>query len=184
MIDTGSIQRLPYWTSPPMQFSLTQQAILSAGTFQFLQSAGGNPVTPADLANNKNITENSMILIYDFSFAADIPVLDYQQALQLGAGTTDIPNFNLFLKSDAGSPQLKDPIELYNYIDKQQYILALTPKISDNAFRGFFRGSLQQTAALAGLNEINFTINFYAQEIVDDNYIHTFKQNYPGDIHK
>lgn len=170
---------IPYTSSPPMQFSLTLSAVLSNGNFEFFDVAGGTPLGRSELAGSKNITENSLIVIKDFSFAADIPILDYQQSLVAGT----IPNFNLFLTSDAGAPQFKDPIQLPNYMDKQQYILALTPKVSENAFTGFYRGSFPQTAATAGLNTIDFTINFYAVEVVDDNYIAAFKKNYPEGYH-
>lgn len=170
---------LPYYVSPPMQFSLTQTAVLDLGTYKFLDAAGGNPLQKTVMDNTKNITDNSLIYIYSISFSADIPVLDYQQALQLSGGTVDIPTFQTFLESDADSPQFKDPILLKNYFEDQSYRLVLNPKQDPNQIKGLFSGQLQQTFALAGISEINFTFDMYAQEIVDDNFIAAFKQQYP-----
>ena len=165
--------QIPYWDSPPMQFSMSQTARLDFGVYKFLD-ASGNPLGRTQLNGTKNITESSLLFFYDVSFSADIPILDYQQALNL-TGANDIPQFFLFLKSDAGSPQLKDPLLLQNYLERQRYILAIDPKVSNNSITGFFRGELAQTAALAGISVIDFTISFYVQEVTDEAYIKAFK---------
>lgn len=175
-MNLGTKGNIPYWDSPPMQFSLSQTATLLLGEYKFLD-ASSDPLEATELNGSKNITESSLLMFYDVSFSTDIPILDYQQALNL-SGTNDIPQFFLFLKSDAGSPQLKDPLLLQNYLDRQKYILTIDPKVSDNSITGFFRGKLAQTAALAGISTIDFTISFYVQEITDEQYIQAVKDGF------
>lgn len=171
-LNVPRIGDIPYWSSPPMQFSFTEQVELSAGTYPML--AGRTP-----MINVKNLNESTLIYFYDMTFSVDIPQLDYQQALQLAAGGTDIPNFNMFFQDNRNAPALQDPILLQNYFNAQEYRLLLEPKQTPNTLNAFFRGTLQQTAALAGVQFVNLTFTFFAQQIIDDSFIQQFKQGYP-----
>ena len=166
------IEDLPYYTSPPAQFFLTERANLALGVYVF----GGLRLI---MTGNKNITDNTLIYIRSLSFSADIPAVDYQQALQLAAGGVDIPTFRAFLQSGSSAPIFEDPIVLNNYFDEIDYRLLLLPKQIPNRLTGFFTGTLQQTAALAGYAGINFTLQMWAQVITDDNFIAGLKRDYP-----
>lgn len=166
------IEDLPYKTSPPAQFVFTQAATLTAGTYPW---TGGR----AAITNEKDITDNTLIYIKALSFSADIPLVDYQQALKLAAGTVDIPRFSAFLQADSNAPIFVDPIVLHDYFNDQEYRLLIEPKQLPNAFTGFFRGTLQQTAALAGVGEINLTVQMWVQLISDDNFIAGIRKEYP-----
>ena len=78
------IEDLPYLKSPPMQILLTQSASLTAGQYIF---NGGR----TDITNNKNINDQGVYYLKSLSFSADIGLLDYQIAMKLSDGTTDIP---------------------------------------------------------------------------------------------
>jgi hypothetical protein len=176
MLDSKLIARiedLPYWSSTPMQFSFTQSATITLGQYPFTAAR-------ASMEGEKNLTDNSLIYIRSISFSADIPILDYQQALQLVGGSTDIPAFYMFLQSDANAPTLRDPIKLLNYFDNQDYKMLIEPKKLPNRLTAFFRGTLQQTGALAGITDINLNIDIYAQEIIDDNFVAAIKAGYPA----
>lgn len=171
-LNVARIGDIPYWESPPMQFSFTEKVDLVLGTYPMI--AGRTP-----MINVKNLNESTLIYFYDMTFSADIPGLEYQKSLQLITGDTSIPNFNMFFQDNRNAPALQDPILLQNYFTAQDYQLLVEPKQTPNTLNAFFRGTLQQTAALAGVQSINMTFTFYAQQIVDDNYIQAFKQGYP-----
>lgn len=163
---------LPYWSSPPMQFSFTEVATLTLGEYPF-------EAERTVMTNTKNLNNSTLIYFYDMSFSADIPLLDYQNALQLASGDNEIPQFSMFMQSDRNAPVLQDPILCQDYFNGQDYQLLIEPKQTPNKLNAFFRGKLKQTAALAGISKINLTFTFYAQQITDDNFIQSFKQGYP-----
>jgi len=171
--DYPRIGDLSYWTSPPMQFTYIQSAALTAGTYPFTASRGA-------MINAKNINAETLIYFYDMQFSADIGLLDYQQALKLAGGTTDVPRFSLFLESSRNAPVLQDPIYCQDYFDGQSYQLVIEPKQLPNAITAFFQGTLQQHAGLAGVTEINLIMTMFAQQITDDSYISEFKKGYPS----
>jgi len=173
---TNRVARLndiPYYTTKEMQFTFTQSATLTLGQYPF--TTGRAVMTGA-----RNFTGSTLILIRNISFSADISVLDYQASLQLAGGAVNIPVFHAFLASGANVPILRNPILLRDYFTNQPYILSLDPRRRLDQINAFFRGTLQQTAALAGVNQINLTFTIYANEINDNQYIQTFKKGYSG----
>lgn len=170
--DIPRIEDLPYYYSPPLQFTFTQQATLTLGQYPF--TAGR-----AAVGNNKNITDNTLLYFREMTFSADISLANYQIALQLAGGTVDIPRFSLFLTSEANAPVLVDPIQLDNYFNGQTFRRIVLPKQLPNTLSGFFRGTLQQHGGLAGVTEINLTMNMWVQAISDDNFVEAMKQKYP-----
>lgn len=168
------IEDLPYYTSPPIQFTLNQAADLTLGTYPFLQ------LTKTAMGNTNNITDNTLLYVRNISFSCDIPEIDYQQALKLAAGTVDIPRFNMFFVSNALSPQMRNPLILQKYMTEQEYRLIMMPKQTPNIIKANVTGVLQQTAALAGVDEINAFIEVFVQEIVDDKFIAALKKDYPS----
>jgi len=163
---------IPYWSTKTMQFTFSQSASLVGGTYPFLGDR-------AVMTGAANFTGSTLILIRNISFAADIPVLDYQQSLQLLAGGVDVPTFHVFSASNANAPLFRNPILLYDYFQEQDYVLAHDPRREDDQYNAFFRGTLQQTAALAGITNINLLITIYADEINDNKFISQFKKQYP-----
>jgi hypothetical protein len=74
---------------------------------------------------------------------------------------------------------LTDPIDLGDYFNDQGYKKVLLLKQLPNNLTGFFRGTLQQHGGLAGVNEINLTMNIWVQAITDDAFIEGLKRHYP-----
>jgi len=166
------IEDLPYYTSPPIQVTYTQQATLTLGQYPFTKAKG-------QMGFNVNVTDNSLWYIRALSFSADIPEVDYQQALQLAGGTNAIPVFQMFFSGQAHVPMLRNALQLNQYFRDLDYKLLVMPKILPNVLKGNIFGTLQQTAALAGINVINATIEVYIQEITDDNFIRAVTKDYP-----
>jgi len=168
------IEDLPYAKSPPMQFTFTQSATLTLGQYPFTGAA-------QVVENNKNITSNTLLYIKSVSFSADIDLLTYQQALKLSTGLTDIPVFHAFIQSDSRAPIFVDPIQLGNYYSNQEYKQIVIPKQDPNELTAFFRGTLQQHAGLAGVTEINLTMDLWVQQVTSNNFIEALRKNYPKD---
>ena len=166
------IEDLPYWDSPPFQFTFTQKASLTLGQYPFLR-------TRTELKPQTNITDNILLYFKSISFSADIPKNDYQQALQLAGGTNDIPEFYAFLSNDANAIIFENPLQLNDYFNDQEFKFLKAPKQLPNKFTGFIDGKLQQTAALAGVDAVNITIQMFGQSISDDNFIAALKRDYP-----
>lgn len=179
------IEDLPYFSSPPIQLSLSQSASLSFG--QYVWSNTNAPKTV--LFGSTQLSQSTLLYIKSISFSADIPELDYQKALEITttvagngtvAGTNQIPSYFKFLSSDAKAPTLRSPILCQKYFTDQEYKLLIEPKTLPNQVLGFFRGALQQTGALAGINTITLTAEFYVQTIEERNFINALKNQYPA----
>jgi len=179
------IEDLPYFRSPPIQLSLSQSASLSFG--QYVWNNTNAPKTI--LVGSAQITQSTLLYIKSISFSADIPELDYQKALEITstvlangttAGQNQIPSYFKFLSSDAKSPTLRSPILCQQFFTDQEYKLLVEPKTRPNDVLGFFRGALQQTGALAGINTITLTAEFYVQTVEDRNFINALKNQYPA----
>jgi len=169
----GRIEDMPYYTSPPLQFTYTQQAALALGTYPFV-------IAKTAVANNAQLTENTLIYLRDISFYADIPALDYQAALKLAAGGVDIPRLSLYMEGNAAVPLLRTPIELGNYFREQSFRMLIPSHVTPNNLLASVQGTLQQHAGLAGIAEVNITVELYCQEIVDDDFIKAIKRKYPA----
>ena len=166
------IEDLPYLKSPPMQITFTQSGSLSAGQYVFNSPR-------EEVGNNKNINDQGLYYIKAMTFSADVELLAYQKAIKLLSGSTDIPTFSLFMQSDSQAPAFIDPIQLSDYFNDQEFKKLILPRQFPNLLTAFFRGTLQQHAGLAGINEINLTINMWMQYVTDDNFIKALQKDYP-----
>lgn len=156
---------MPLITCPPIQFTYTQQAVLAFGVFPFLAA------TRTIMGNTANITDNTMIYVTHMTMVADIPEQDYTEALQLAAGTTDIPRFSMFLASNAYAPLLRNPVFVQHYTENLPFPMLFKCRQAPNTIVGNITGTLQQTAALAGLNQVNIFVEVYGHEIMDDGFM-------------
>ena len=154
-----------------MKFTFTEKSTLTLGQYPF-------NAPRQQMTNNKNLNESTLIYFYHMTFSADISLSNYQEALKLSTGDTDIPEFSMFFGNNRNAPALQDPIVCQDYFAKQKFRLTLEPKQTPNRLNAFFRGTLQQHAGLAGVGEINLTFTYYAQQITDDKYIAEFKKGY------
>lgn len=161
----------PLLTSPPAQFSYTQKGTLTLGQYIF------SP-TRALVTGAKNVNAITAYRIKALSFSADIPKIAYQQALKLSTGDTDVPIFNMFMQSDANSPLFQDPVVCQDYFMDQEFRMIKIPNQKKNRFTAFFKGTLRQTAALTGFNEVNLTMQIWVQYIDNVNFIQALKQNF------
>jgi len=173
MTRVARLEDLPYYSSPPIQFIHTQQGALALGTYPFV-------IAKVVMQNTIQLSDNSLIYIRNISFYADVPELDYQLALQLAAGTVNIPRLSIYFSGNASVPLLRNPIFLGNYFREQDYRILVRPKVTPNTIQAAIEGTLQQHGGLAGIGQINLTAEVYCQEIVDDNFVSAVTKKYPA----
>lgn len=167
------MEDLPYYSSPPIQFIHTQQGALALGVYPFV-------IAKAAMQNTIQLSDNSLIYIRNISFYADVPELDYQMALQLAAGTVNIPRLSIYFSGNASVPLLRNPVFLGNYFREQDYRMLVRPKVTPNTIQAAIQGTLQQHGGLAGIGQVNLTVEIYCQEIVDDNFVSAITKKYPA----
>lgn len=172
----GRLIDIPYYTSPPLLFTFRQSATVAAGSYTFLQTAL-TPFTPS-----RPIQPNVLYMFETMTFAFDIDENDY-----FGAIAT-LPQFSMYLQSDASAPNLREPVVLSKYFSKLPYKLAiigseLLGQSSDTALQGFINnrllgnitGVLTQTPALLGKATVTAIMIFTVQEVGDNDFITDFK---------
>jgi len=172
---SGRLTDIPYWTSPPLIFTYRETAPLQLGVYTFLASTK-NVFTPS-----RPIRPNALYAFMTFDFAMDIAEIDYQGAI------VTLPQFSMFMQSDSAAPALREPIPLSKYFITLPYALHIlgeellnndfpgTQGYTFNRMLGSVEGVLNQTGALMGKAEVNATIVFTVQEIVDEHFIAEFK---------
>jgi len=162
----ASIEDLPYWTSPPVQFVYESEAVLNAGLYQWSD-------TPSVLSPNRPIQDNALYYFRSATLTADIAERDYE------ANILTSPEFYTFLQSDARAVLFREPLIMNKYYQQFDYRLTWISRQSNNQLFAAFNGTLVQGPALVGVNSITLKAVISAQEIVDDNYIKLFQAKYP-----
>lgn len=169
-----SIDEIPYWTSPPIEFVFKQSVEVNYSAHYVF------PINKGDFVPNLNVLDNALYYIQTLTFAGDVAQDDYQGAI------LTFPVFNLYLAGEAANPQLRNPIDLPLYFSNFTYRKFLLPResegnefqLAENKFQGSFQGELLQTPALTGKQELSLTMIMAVQEITDDGFVQKFKENY------
>lgn len=162
----ASIEDLPYWTSPPIQFVYESTATLNAGLYQWTD-------LPSVLTPNRPIQNNALYYFRSITLTADIAEMDFE------ANILTSPEFFTFLQSDARAVLFREPLIMNKYYQQFDYRLTWISRQSDNQLFAAFSGTLVQGPALVGVNSITLKAVISAQEIIDDNYIKLFQAKYP-----
>lgn len=171
----GRLSDIPYLSSPPLLFTYSQAAAIISGAYTFTNVKGA--FTPS-----RPIQPNILYMFDTMDFAMDIDQGDY-----FGAIST-LPQFSMYLQSDASSPSLREPMQLTKYFTTLPYKLAIMGSellgVSDqptlqgfqnNRLLGGISGVLTQTPALLGKVSITAILVFAVQEISDHRFIADFK---------
>lgn len=172
----GRLIDIPYYNSPPLLFTYRQTANVVAGSYTFPQA------TKVAFAPSRPIQPNVLYMFESLTFAFDVDENDY-----FGAIAT-LPQFSMFLQSDASAPSLREPVVLSKYFMALPYRLSIIGSEllgqSDNtAAQGFqfnrllgnVTGVVTQTPALLGKLALTAIVVFTVQEIGDNDYISAFK---------
>lgn len=176
----GRLIDIPYLVSPPLLFTYRQTASLAAGSYTFTNG------TKAVFTPSRPIQGNVLYIFWTMDFAMDIAEQDY-----LGAITT-LPQFSMYLQSDASAPAFREPIPLSKYFSTMPYALAILGNdlLSSqaqaaqgflfNRLLGGIDGVLNQTSALLGKATVTATVVFSVQEISEAKFIAEFRARAEG----
>jgi hypothetical protein len=161
------IEDLPYNSSKPIEFIYQSQVSLYGGQYKWADQ-------PSPLAALRPLQVNTLYYFRTLTLSADIGEEDFTSC------TTVMPNFQMFLTSQANSILFREPIYMGNFLQNFDYRFTfLTPQENDQ-LTGAFNGTLTQNANLIGVLYITLTAVISAQEITDDSFISLFTSKYPA----
>jgi len=170
------IYNFPLKYSEPEQFVFKQTVQLNtAGNFLF-------PINKQRFTPDLILEDEAVYYLRTLTFGGDVAAEHYTMA------TIIEPVFHLYLESEAGAPQLKNPIALPIYFHNQLYQKLLEPTVLEgdgllagtNRFLGSFEGTIQQIPPLIGKTALTLTMIITAQEITDETFIAELKKTYKG----
>lgn len=162
------LEDLPYWSSPPIQFTYESTADLALGVYTWTD-------TPSALIPNRPMIDNALYYFRHITLTADITELDFTANLL----STDRIRFQTFLESDSRAPLFREEILMNKFYEAFTYRLTFQSGQGSDTLLAGFRGTLVQGAGLIGKNSVTLKAVISAQEIVDENYIELFRSKYP-----
>lgn len=186
----GSIENIPYATSPPLIFTYRQSATVAAGIFDFSGTMAKTAFTPS-----RPILPNVLYIFRTFTYAMDIDLADYFGAIGATGGVT--PEFSLYIQSDASGPKLREPVVLANFMQNFPYIFAIfgqellqrarpnavaatvNQPTTFNRLLGLITGTLIEIPSLIGKGAITAIVQLTAQEVSEEEYIRVFRGTNP-----
>ena len=161
------LEDLPYISSPPIEFTYQSTATLSLGSYTWAN-------TPSVLTPNRPLMTNALYYFRSITLAANIDELDFTSNI------SSIPQYNMYLKSNAKAILFREPIYMVKFFQNFEYRLTWLTRQQDDQLYAGFTGILLQGPGLIGKASITLTAIISAQEIVDDGYIKLFEQRYPN----
>lgn len=160
------IEDLPYLSSPPIEFTYSSEASLSAGSYTW-----NDPALP--LVPIRPLMVNSLYYFRSVTLSADMEELDFTTNISV------IPKFQMYLKSRAKAVLFREPIYMTKFLQNFDYRLAWITQQQGDQLYASFNGTLLQGSGLIGKATINLNAIISAQEIVDENFVKLFLKNYP-----
>ena len=160
------IEDLPYKTSPAIEFIYQSTATLNLGEYIWSD-------TPLPLYALRPLLNNAVYFFRSMTLTADIDEIDFLSNI------SDIPKFQMYLPSNANAILFREPIYMAKYFQNFDYRLAWNTHKNGDQLLASWNGTLLQGASLIGKTTITLTAVVSCQEIVDDNFIKVFRQNYP-----
>jgi len=161
------IEDLPYFSSPPIQFVYQSQAVFSMGRYEWSDQ-------PTALVPNRPIMINSLYYFRNITLSADIEEVDFTSTINV------IPKFQTYLKSRATAILFREPVYMVKFFQNFDYRFAWVTQQNNDQLFASFNGILNQNSNLVGKSPITLTAIISAQEIVDEGFIKSFKDMYPG----
>jgi hypothetical protein len=160
------IEDLPYYKSPPIEFTYTSSAPFAAGKYTWADR-------PSALTPNRPLMVNSLYYFRSITLSADIEETDFTSAI------VTIPQFQMYLKSRAKTILFREPVYMLKFMQNFDYRFAwITQQVNDQLFASF-NGVINQTPGTVGKDPLKLTAIISAQEVVDEGFIKLFKETYP-----
>lgn len=166
LANIGRAEDLPYFNSPPVQFTYQSTATLSLGSYVWAD-------TPSSMSPVRPLIPNALYYFRNITLVADVEEFDFQAAV------VTPPAFYTFLKGDANAVLFREPILMPTFLQQFDYRFFWMRSKSGNELFGGFRGAVVQSPALMGKGSIELTAIISAQEITDENFIKKFTNNHP-----
>lgn len=160
------LEDLPYYTSPPIEFTYTSSASIAAGKYTWADG-------PTALTPDRPLMVNSLYYFRSITFSADIDEVDFTSNI------VTVPSFQMYLKSRAKTILFREPVYMVKYLQNFDYRYVWKTQVEGDQLFASFKGVLAQGAGLVGKNPLKLTAVISVQEIVDEGFVKAFKQTYP-----
>lgn len=160
------LEDLPYYTSPPIEFTYRSSAPFAAGKYTWAEMQV--PLTP-----NRPIMPNSLYYFRSITLSADIEEVDFTSNI------VTTPAFQMYLRGRAKSILFREPVLMVKFLQNFDYRFVWKTQTTIDQLYASFNGVLAQGAGLVGKDPLTLTAVISAQEIVDEGFVKLFKQTYP-----
>ena len=160
------LEDLPYYTSPPIQFTYQSSAAFAAGKYTWAE-------TQVALTPNRPIMPNSLYYFRSLTLSADIDEVDFTSNIEV------TPAFQMYLKGRAKVILFREPVLMVKFLQNFDYRYVWKTQTTVDQLFASFNGVLAQGAGLVGKDPVTLTAVISAQEIVDEGFVKLFKQTYP-----
>ena len=160
------LEDLPYYTSPPIEFTYQSSAPFAAGKYTWAD--GQVPLTP-----NRPIMPNSLYYFRSITLSADIEEVDFTSNI------VTTPAFQMYLRGRAKAILFREPVLMVKFLQNFDYRFVWKTQTTIDQLYASFNGVLAQGPGLVGKDPLTLTAVISAQEIVDEGFVKLFKQTYP-----
>jgi hypothetical protein len=160
------LEDLPYYTSPPIQFTYQSSAPFAAGVYTWSEMQ-------MRLVPDRPIMANSLYYFRSLTLSADIDEVDFTSNI------ITTPKFQMYLKGRAKVILFREPIYMVKFLQNFDYRYVWRTQTTKDQLFASFNGVLAQGAGLVGKDPLTLTAVISAQEIVDEGFVKFFKEKYP-----
>jgi len=160
------LEDLPYYTSPPIEFTFSSSAVFAAGKYTWADG-------PKVLTPDRPLMVNSLYYFRSLTMSADIEEVDFTSNI------VTVPKFQMYLKGRAKAILFREPVYMLKFLQNFDYRYVWKTQIDGDQLFASFNGVLAQSPGLVGKDPVNLTVIISVQEIVDEGFVKAFKQTYP-----
>lgn len=118
------------------------------------------------------LIQQALYFFWDFDFTADLAEADYQEAIV----PTAIPLISVVLASTPTQPIFRQPFPAPLYYQNAIIYQGVQTLINPDYLKFSLTGQLSATPALTSKAVVTGTVRFTAHEILDADYIRTFRE--------
>lgn len=162
---SAALISIPYATTTAYQMVARVDCALAGGQFV-------SPVVPVAFTPPVELNADSLYVLQNIGFGANIPEADYQDSMQAG-----IPTIN-FVSSASRTTLLRQAIPLPRYLESADLVASWMPRGKPNFLQAQLVANLTQTANLAAVAQVSFFVTLSVYEVTDKQYVKAYMEKY------
>jgi hypothetical protein len=137
--------------------------------------AGGQfvaPTAPVAFTPPVELNSDSLYVLQQIGFGANIPEADFQDGIQSG-----IPTIN-FVSSVSRTALLRQAIPLPRYLESADLVVSWMPRGKPNFLQAQMVANLTQTPNLALVATVSFFVTLSVYEVTDKAFVKAYAEKY------